>query len=121
MRLVDFRPDRARSVDAFGSVGMTQAPITAPLAFGGVFQAACFRLAPGGRMGRHPATYPHLFAVVEGQGWVSGADAETHRIGAGAAVFWDGGEEHEIWTDDGLTMIVIEAGDALPYEPRPAS
>jgi quercetin dioxygenase-like cupin family protein len=122
MRLVDFRPDRAWSIDVFGSVGMTQAPITAPLAAGGLFQAACFRLELGGRMGRHPATYPHLFAVVEGTGWVSGADGEPHAIGAGEAVFWDAGEEHEIWTDDGLTMIVIEGADEVqPYEPRPLS
>ena len=120
MRLVDFRPDCAWSIDVFGSVGLTQAPITAPLASDGVFQAACFRLEPGGRMGRHPATYPHLFAIVEGNGWVSGADGEPHAIGAGEAVFWDTGEEHEIWTDDGLTMIVIEgSAEAQPYE-RPS-
>lgn len=121
MRLVDFRPGRGWSVDVFGSEGLTQAPITAPLEFGGMFQAACFRLEPGGRMGRHPATYPHLFAIVEGKGWVSGADAEPHTIGAGEAVFWDADEDHEIWTDNGLTMIVIEASDVLPYEPRPLS
>jgi quercetin dioxygenase-like cupin family protein len=122
MRLVDFRPDRGWSVDVFGSEGMTQAPITAPLESGGSVQAACFRLAPGGRMGRHPATYPHLFALVDGAGWVSGADGEPRAIGAGEAVFWDAGEEHEIWTDDGLTMIVIEATDEVqPFEPRPAS
>jgi quercetin dioxygenase-like cupin family protein len=122
MRLVDFRPDRAWSIDVFGSEGMTQAPITAPLGSGGSFQAACFRLQPGGRMGRHPATYPHVFAVVEGEGWISGAHGEPHAIGAGEGVFWEAGEEHEIWTDDGLTMIVIEGADeARPYEPRPAS
>lgn len=118
MRLVDFRPERAWAIDAFGSVGMTQAPITAP----SLPRAACFRLEPGGRMGRHPATYPHLFAVVEGAGWVSGADGEPHAIGAGEAVFWHAGEEHEIWTDDGLTMIVMEAADEVqPFEPRSAS
>jgi quercetin dioxygenase-like cupin family protein len=122
MRLVDFRPDRGWNIDVFGSKGMTQAPITAPLASGGPFQAACFRLEPGGRMGRHPATYPHLFAVVDGTGWVSGADGKPHAIGAGEAVFWETGEDHEIWTDDGLTMIVIEGNDeAQPYESRPLS
>jgi quercetin dioxygenase-like cupin family protein len=60
--------------------------------------------------------------VVDGTGWVSGADGERHVIDAGEAVFWEAGEDHEIWTDDGLTMIVIEGNDeALPYEPRPLS
>ena len=55
-------------------------------------------------------------------GWVSGADGEPHAIGAGEAVFWEAGEEHEIWTDDGLTMIVMEAADEVqPFEPRSAS
>jgi quercetin dioxygenase-like cupin family protein len=121
MRLVDFRAERAWGIDVFGSEGLTQAPITAPLASGGSFQAACFRLEPGGRMGRHPATDPHVFAVVEGTGWISGADGERCAIAAGGAVFWDAGEEHEIWTDGGLTMIVIEADEVRPYEPRPLS
>jgi hypothetical protein len=77
MHLVDFRPDRGRDIDVFGS---------------------------------------------QGTGWISGADNEPRPIGAGEAVFWEAGEEHEIWTDDGLTMIVIEAADAVqPYEPRSPS
>lgn len=121
MRLVDFRANRAWTIDAFGSQGMTQAPLTMPLASGLPFQAACFRLEPRGRIGRHPATFPQLLAVVEGSGWVSGADGEPHPIAAGEAACWEADEQHETWTDDGLTAIVIESTDLKPYEPQPLS
>src|SRR5438552_3054567 len=109
MRLLDFGAGGARPIDAFGSEGATIAPLTEPLARGAVFQAACFRLEPGGRIGRHPATVPQLLAVVAGSGWVSGAEGEEHPITAGEAVCWDAGEEHETRTDSGLTAIVIES------------
>jgi quercetin dioxygenase-like cupin family protein len=121
MHLVDFGTERAWAIDAFGSVGLAQAPLTTPLASGAMVQAACFRLDPGGRIGRHPATYPQILAIVDGQGWVSGADGEPRPITAGEAAFWEAGEEHETWTDDGLTAIVIESTDLKPYEPRPLS
>ena len=63
-----------------------------------------------------------LLAVVDGRGWVSGADGEPHAVAAGQAAFWEAGEEHETWTDEGLTAMVIESEEALrPYEPRSLS
>ncbi len=62
-----------------------------------------------------------LLAVVDGAGWVRGADREPRPIGAGEAVYWEAGEEHETWTDDGLVAIVIESEELRPYEPRSLS
>jgi hypothetical protein len=62
-----------------------------------------------------------LLAVVDGGGWVSGADGEPQAVAAGQAAFWDAGEEHETWTDGGLTAIVIESEELKPFEPRPLS
>ena len=124
MRIVDFGPTVARPIEDFGAEGcerVTVAPLTSPLWSGVPLQAACFRLDAGGRIGRHPATLPQLLAVVEGTGWVSGADGEPHAIGPEQAAFWEAGEEHETWTHDGLTAVVIESERLLPYEPRPLS
>jgi quercetin dioxygenase-like cupin family protein len=115
VRRVNFGPERAIGVDAYGSTGVALSPLTPPLAHGASVQVACFRLAPGGRIGRHPASVPQLLAVVEGSGWVSGADGEAHAIGPGEAVWWETGEEHETWTDDGLTAIVIEGDGVAAY------
>jgi quercetin dioxygenase-like cupin family protein len=112
---VNFGPERAICVDAYGSTGVALSPLTPPLAQGVSVQAACFRLAPGGRIGRHPASLPQLLAVVEGSGWVSGANGKAHAIGAGEAVWWEAGEDHETRTDDGLTAIVIEGEGIAPY------
>ena len=91
--------------------GVTIAPLTPP---GGAVQAAVFRIAPGGRIARHPATMPQLLAVLEGSGQVSGADGEFRPIAAGEAVFWAAGEEHETITDSGLTALVLEAEGLEP-------
>lgn len=63
----------------------------------------------GGVVGRHPAGVAQLFAVVSGTGWVSGGDGAPEPIGAGEAVLWDAGEEHESGSDEGMTALVVEA------------
>jgi len=93
---------------------VTIAPLTPPLRSGVSVQAAVFRLGPGGRIARHPATLPQILAVLEGEGHVSGADNAFVPIAAGEAVFWSAGEEHETLTDSGLTALVIEAEGLSP-------
>ena len=90
--------------------GVTIAPLSAP----GAAQAAIFRLAPGGRIVRHPATVPQVLAVLDGAGLVSGADGEFRPIKAREAVFWAAGEEHETVSDHGLTALIVEATDLRP-------
>lgn len=91
---------------------VTIAPLSGSFGQGSPFQAAVFRVAPGGRIVRHPATYPQVLAVLEGSGNVSGADGVEESIEAGEAVFWRAGEEHETTTANGLTALIIE-GDGL--------
>ena len=54
-------------------VYVTVAPLTGSIFRGAPFQAAIFRIAPGGRIARHPAMVPQILAVLEGSGHVSGA------------------------------------------------
>ena len=91
---------------------VTVAPLTPPLSEGSLIQAAIFRVEPGGRLRRHPATFPQILAVLEGLGEVSGADAVDEEIQAGEAVFWHRGEEHEMKSAVGLTALIIE-GESL--------
>jgi quercetin dioxygenase-like cupin family protein len=67
---------------------VSMAPLTQPFEEGALVQAAIFRFAPGGRIRRHPATYPQIFAVLEGSGEVSGANGVDEPIRAGEAVFF---------------------------------
>jgi quercetin dioxygenase-like cupin family protein len=95
--------------------GVTVAPLTTPLAAGASVQAAVFRLAPNGRIARHPADVPQIMAVLEGAGRVSGADGEPEPIAAGEAVFWSAGEEHETQTDEGMTALILEGDGLQPF------
>jgi len=115
VKLIPFARGPTRAVEEFGSVGVTLAPLTEPLARGAPFQAARFRLEPGGVIGRHPASVEQLLVVVDGSGWVSGADGERRPIAAGEAAFWEAGEEHETASDEGLTAIVIEGPGLRPF------
>jgi quercetin dioxygenase-like cupin family protein len=98
--------------------GVTVAPLARSISQGAPFQAAVFRVAPGGRIGRHPATYPQILAVLDGSGEVSGPTGVDEPIGAGEAVFWKEGEEHETKTEAGLTALIIE-GEGLDRFRRP--
>jgi hypothetical protein len=53
-----------------------------------------------------------LLLVIEGGGWVSGADGVWRRIVAGTGAYWEEGEEHETKTETGLVALVLES-DAL--------
>lgn len=97
---------------------VTVAPLTPSIFEGSLIQAAIFRVAPGGRLLRHPATFPQVLAVLEGSGEVSGADGVVEPIAAGEAVFWHEGEEHETTSGAGLTALIIE-GESL--DPLPGA
>lgn len=94
---------------------VTVAPLTHPMALGASVQAAVFRLAPGGRIPRHPATYPQILAVLTGSGEVSGADGVDEPIEADEAVFWQAGEEHETKTAAGMTAVIVEGHGLEPF------
>jgi quercetin dioxygenase-like cupin family protein len=98
---------------------VTAAPLSRTISSGAPFQAAVFRVAPGGRVARHPASYPQILAVLDGSGTVSGPAGVDEPIEAGEAVFWQAGEEHETKTETGLTALIIE-GDGLKPFRRPA-
>ena len=112
MERLSFGADAAFTPDEELLERVTIAPLTPPLRTGGPVQAAVFRLAPGGRIARHPATVPQILAVLDGSGSVSGGDGEAEPIDAGEAIFWSAGEVHEIVSENGLTALVLE-GDGL--------
>ena len=112
MERLRFGPDVAFAPREELLDGVTVAPLSRSIFHGSPFQAAVFRVAPGGRIARHPATYPQILAVLDGSGNVSGASGVDEPIEAGEAIFWQAGEEHETKTADGLTALIIE-GDGL--------
>jgi quercetin dioxygenase-like cupin family protein len=99
--------------------GVTIAPLSRSILDGSPFQAAIFRVAPGGRIARHPASCPQILAVLEGSGEVSGASGIDEPIGPSEAVSWAEGEEHETKSAAGLTALIVEGDGLAPFR-RPA-
>lgn len=60
----------------------------------------------------HPAVSEQVFLVLEGEGWVEGANGQRKKIRAGEAAYWRNGENHQSGSDRGLTALLIE-GDHL--------
>jgi quercetin dioxygenase-like cupin family protein len=112
LKVLDFDAAQARQITRFDSDAATAVPLTVPE---GETHVVCIRLGPGGVLGRHPAPVDQLFLIVEGEGWVSGAERERVAVAAGAAVYWAAGEEHESGSDGGLTAIAVEAERLMPH------
>lgn len=109
MVIIDLKHLPAHKIARFGSVAVTLAPL---LRGAGPVSAVVFLIEPGGVVGEHPAATHQLFCVVEGQGWVRGAETHRTQIRAGQAAFWLRGEQHESGSESGMTALVVE-GDEL--------
>jgi len=114
MERFDFGPEVAFTPHEELLEGVTVAPLSRAISRGATVQAAVFRITAGGRIARHPATVPQIFAVLDGAGTISGADGVDESIAAGEAVFWSSGEEHETRTDVGMTALVVEGDGVAP-------
>lgn len=98
---------------------VTLAPLTPSSSEGALVQAVILRFEPGGRLRRHPASFPQIIAVLEGSGEVSGANGVDEPIGAGEAIFLHEGEDHEMKSEAGLTVLIIEGEQVDRFRERP--
>lgn len=108
MKLYRFDAGVGESIDLFGSSGFVISKIAR------LFDRAivhCAHLSPQGVIGFHQTTMDQLFLVVQGEGWVRGAEPERTTIAAGQAAYWIKDEWHESGTDTGLTAILIEGAN----------
>jgi hypothetical protein len=124
MRLFSFEPNAGKPltswVDAKGGSHRVD-PKASKVVISPVFMSqspskvACFHIGAGGFVPAHPAVAPQLFAVVEGSGWVSGADGRKVPIAAGLAAYWEPDEMHASGTDGGMRVIIVEC---LDFDPK---
>lgn len=126
MRLFSFEPNNGKPLTQWiDSEGVphrvdpkTSKVVISPI-FGseGASRFACFHVGEGGFIPRHPAAGPQVFAVVSGNGWVSGDDDRKVAIRAGQAAYWEPGEIHASGTDEGMRVIVVEGPPAWDFDP----
>ncbi|MER7674369.1 hypothetical protein ABTY61_38730 [Kitasatospora sp. NPDC096128] len=106
MKIFNINAIAGTETSAYGSSGVRRFRVHGG---GGPAAVNIMHLAPGGRLGRHVAPVPQFLIVTEGHGWASGTDGEPEALAQGQAACWAVGEEHETWTDTGMTVLIIEA------------
>jgi quercetin dioxygenase-like cupin family protein len=114
MRVVDFSPDRARTIAEFGSRGATSVRCGDGA---GEAHIHCLRFEPGGMIGPHPAGFGQLLLVVSGSGWAAGEDGERIELREGQAAHFALGEVHSKGSEAGMTAIMVQVRDLTPAEP----
>ncbi|PGX52866.1 cupin [Bacillus anthracis] len=77
----------------------------------GNIHIGAMHLKENGIIGYQEAVVSQLLLIVDGEGYVCGANKEKVKVEAGQAVFWEKGELHETSTERGLMAIVMEAED----------
>ncbi|MBP3969149.1 cupin [Bacillus sp. WL1] len=75
----------------------------------GNIHIGAMHLRENGIIGYHEAVVSQLLLIVNGEGYVCGANKEKVKVEAGQAVFWEKGELHETSTERGLMAIVMES------------
>ena len=104
-------------ISAHGSTGLRATGIAS--GDGGV-TVTCLAVRPGGTIGTHPAAGDQLFLVIEGSGWVAGADGIRHPVEAGQGAHWAAGEVHTSGTETSLTALAVEGSSLRLFEPEPS-
>lgn len=114
IRLVDFTPQRAQAIEQFAASGAS----TVDLAHGaGESHAYAIHFVPGGAIGPHPAGFDQLFLVVQGSGWVAGADGVRISVDANCGAFVPRGEVHSKGSQTGMLALMFQASTFSLVEP----
>ncbi|MGZ7149778.1 cupin [Bacillus sp. BC08] len=107
MKIFDFSEKVGKHISAFQSNFI----MSKILNHQGKIHIGAMHLQENGIIGYHEAVVSQLLLIVDGEGYVCGADKEKVKVKAGQAVFWKKGECHETSTEKGLMGIVMEAED----------
>ena len=108
MKIFRFDKDSGKVLDRYGSSDVTIVPIAKGHQ---MYRITTAHFDPGGTIGQHLTGMPQVFMVLAGRGWVSGKSGGRVPISAGQAVMWESEEPHESGTEDGMTVVMLQAID----------
>ncbi|MED0874533.1 cupin [Bacillus mobilis] len=107
MKIFDFSEKVGQHISAFQSNFI----MSKILNHKGNVHIGAMHLQENGIIGYHEAVVSQLLLIVDGEGYVCGANKEKVKVEAGQAVFLEKGEFHETSTEHGLMAIVMEGED----------
>lgn len=105
MKIYRFDPEVGNEIEQFGSV---KAIISKILHLEDEAVISSAYIKPQGKIGYHQAATPHLFLVVQGQGWARGESEDRIAVQEGQAIFWEQDEWHESGSEIGMIAVIIE-------------
>ena len=105
MKIFDFSEKVGKKISAFQSNFIMSKIVNHQ----GNIHIGAMHLRENGIIGYHEAVVSQLLLIVDGEGYVCGADKEKVKVEAGQAVFWEKDDSHETSTEQGLMAIVIES------------
>lgn len=109
MQIIEFSREHARPIELFHSVSAANVRLGCGR---GETHVYAVYFGASGVIGEHPAGFAQLFLVVEGSGWVAGADGRRTPLVSGQGVYFAPGEVHSKGSDAGMLVIMVQ-GDFL--------
>lgn len=108
MRVIEFSRSRAQPIDLYNSVSASSVRLGDGA---GEAHVHCLYFEPGGSIGEHPTGFGQLFLVMNGSGWVAGADGARVNVSAGQGAFFERGESHSKGSESGMTVLMVQVLD----------
>jgi quercetin dioxygenase-like cupin family protein len=111
VRIFRFAADATEAIRSYSSVSASA------LALGhgeGASHVYAVHIEPGGEIGPHPAGFDQFFLVVQGSGWIAGADGIRHLLPALHGAFVPKGETHAKGSEAGMVAIMVQATSFAP-------
>lgn len=118
IKLVSTSPDIAQVIEQFGSTGAAGIHLAAGRGESHVY---IIHLLPGGVIGPHPAGFDQLFLVLNGAGWVAGADGMRHPVDRTCGAFIPTGELHAKGSETGMMACMIQSSQFADAATAPQS
>ena len=111
MRVIEFSRRHAQPIELFGSVAASSVRLGDGK---GEAHVHCIHFEPGGSIGEHPTGFGQLLLVIDGAGWVSGAEGKRIALSAGQGAFFEKGERHAKGSDSGMTALMVQVSELQP-------
>jgi quercetin dioxygenase-like cupin family protein len=105
MRVIEFARNNAQPIELFGSSSAASVHLVDGRGEAHVY---CVYFEPGGSIGEHPTGFGQLLVVMDGSGWVAGADGSRVALSAGQAVIFEKGERHSKGSEVGMTALMVQ-------------
>jgi quercetin dioxygenase-like cupin family protein len=113
MRVIDFSRNTAEPIKLFESVAASSVCIGDGHGDAHVY---CIYIEPGGSIGEHPTGFCQLFLIIQGSGWVTGADGSRVSLTTGQGVIFENGERHSKGSENGMTALMVQVSELKAAE-----